>query len=1267
MLTRSVIILLLFLSVSPVVAQSSGIGPVFEPVDVGYEARTTYVDVHIESNVLRLSNRTSNREESLTWIKASGQISGTSATGGVTNYAIGTDPKTWKMGVPHYSRVRNFGLYPGIDVEYYFSEGRPEFDLILTAGADPKLPRYSLSKGSTLSLNDAGELVVRSPEGDYNHRAPRAYQRDGDSKREIGCRYVLYPDQTVGFELDFYDASLPLIIDPIIDFMTYLGGNNQDLTLALDVDSSGNLVFGGITNSSNFPGLWTSNDKTSIFVAKLNSTGTAVLFTTLLGTTNLAPDQGVKLISGLDVDALGDIYITGENVGTDFPVTPGAYRPSGFSYAAKLSPTGEIRYSTFLDEPVKSAFAPTKIHAYAGAAYIAGTIQLSSGFMGTADAYQKQVLGRLDSFVLALKPDGSGLLFSTAFGGLNTQMTLTDMALDSGGNVVLVGSSIYFASASSSNPMPVTNSEVAAPIGGESAGFVARLNSQGSQLLNFGWLGRTTPTGVVVGSDGSFIIAGYGTLPAGLAAMQQRPFTVPPPGQPSGYILKRSMTDQTLWVTGVRSDSINASGSLTMDSEGSLYWVTNYSVDDFGYESGGAFYTAALALPPDLSPPPPGIYTTGPSLGINKLSADGKTLLYASRVPVVYPSIRSNRYSLRLAAGSNGIVFGAGTTAAANWPTTPGVIQGSRDPAPWSPSYPSNSDDGIFFRLDLHDFSTSNFFFGRRTGQTNSVQLRWRLGEPAPASVTFPVYLSGSAVVEAIPSEGITAVMQQDPSVVALNVDPPAFTSAGTYQRTVDLHLQGVANSSLALPVSVTILPRVVFELAQTEVEIRFRKGQQRTLTNIPITSNVVGFIETQSSDRTWLYDITSGTNLLQISVGNLPVGTYEGTITVTLTGEQVSSVRRVVNVRYVVEPAAVLNVPTAPIFLDVVKGQPVTPVKIPVASTPPNVPYSVFVGTYPAGFTVTQASNRTPGEIDVRVNSDMIAPGSYQISIFVNAEDAPRAEIKVSVNVAPNPSGSDPRFTAWPPTCDGSGLGTLSFQWNAPGFGDVQIRVGSPDGPWMTGALPPSGSTSTGPWVTPGMKFYLIAMSSGQTISSITASVACGVLTSSPIICMGPGLGKTTIAWYAPGWSDLTIRVGAIDGVPLTGLLGSSGTVDTGPWVTNDMEFFLVTASGDLLARRRVTIPNTCSLATITASQVSCTGNLGKTTLSWFAPSVAEVRVLVGDFPDGPLLAMYGTSPQSGFSGSTETGPWVTNGMKFTLATPYGAISSVTVPVSCP
>jgi hypothetical protein len=198
----------------------------------------------------------------------------------------------------------------------------------------------------------------------------------------------------------------------------------------------------GSTSSPDFPTTAGAFDRTfaglfDIFVSKLNSTGTALLYSTYLG------GAGMEIGGGLAVDPSGNAYITGGTDSSDYPATPGTLQivadPNNTGFVTKLNATGSgLVYSTLLQgQAMAIALTP------AGNAWITGATT-SLNFPTTPDAYQRffhagGTYVSADSFITELNATGSAVLYSSYLGGINTDVG-NDIGLDSAGNVYVAGS-----------------------------------------------------------------------------------------------------------------------------------------------------------------------------------------------------------------------------------------------------------------------------------------------------------------------------------------------------------------------------------------------------------------------------------------------------------------------------------------------------------------------------------------------------------------------------------------------------------------------------------------------------------------------------------------------------------------------------------------------------------------------------------------------------------------------------------------------------------
>ncbi|HJT24864.1 MAG TPA: SBBP repeat-containing protein, partial [bacterium] len=267
---------------------------------------------------------------------------------GVSNYFIGKDPSKWIRGVHQYSKAVARGLYPGVDMVYYGNQGQLEYDFVVQPGADPGAIRLGVDGAQDVQLNGQGDLELGTKQGKVVFRSPMVYQENGGTKIPVVGRYKLKEGNKLGFEVEGYDKTKPLVIDPVLDYSTYLGGTYTDWAYGVAVDPSGDAYVTGFTMSPAFPG--TSSPlvgTTDAFITEMNPSGTALIFSDYLGGNDYATAWGIAL------DPSGDIFVTGETNSFDFPTTSNAVQTAlngnMNAFVAKLPQDGaSLLYSTYL-------------------------------------------------------------------------------------------------------------------------------------------------------------------------------------------------------------------------------------------------------------------------------------------------------------------------------------------------------------------------------------------------------------------------------------------------------------------------------------------------------------------------------------------------------------------------------------------------------------------------------------------------------------------------------------------------------------------------------------------------------------------------------------------------------------------------------------------------------------------------------------------------------------------------------------------------------
>ncbi|MEX0125400.1 SBBP repeat-containing protein, partial [Clostridium butyricum] len=297
-----------------------------------------------------------------------------------------------------------------------------------------------------------------------------------DGEREpVGCAYRLFGNYELGFELTgSYLENIPLIIDPILTYTTYLGGNLTDEARGIAVDTEGCAYVTGTTTSVDFPvtpGAFqtTAGGGGDAFVAKFASNGGSLIYSTYLG------GSGGDVANAISLDTQECAYVTGQTSSTDFPITPGAFQATvGSIFVTKLAPDGgSLIYSTYLGNAVNGYGNGIAVDSQ-NHAYVTGST-LDDNFPVTPGAFQTTKLYVLvTGFITKFSIDGGSLIYSTYLGGTR-QDIMNSIVVDAQGYAYITGWT-------SSPDFPVTPGVFQTNFFAGTA-FVTKLALDGSSLI----------------------------------------------------------------------------------------------------------------------------------------------------------------------------------------------------------------------------------------------------------------------------------------------------------------------------------------------------------------------------------------------------------------------------------------------------------------------------------------------------------------------------------------------------------------------------------------------------------------------------------------------------------------------------------------------------------------------------------------------------------------------------------------------------------------
>ncbi len=602
------------------------------------------------------------------------QVAGLDELPGKSNYFIGSDPRLWRTGIPHYAEVRYRSIYPGIDLTYYGNPQQLEYDFAISPGANPERICFHI-KGPDgavpLQLDPQGNLLVGVSGGEFRYLRPVAYQIIGVGKQtrrqSVISHYVIQKNGDIRIQVGPYDHRKGLIIDPTLVYSTYLGGSGSDSATSIAIDGSGNAFITGGTTSSNFP---TSNPEqkatgggSDVFVTEMNPSGGSLVYSTYIGGSNF--DKGTSIA----IDSSGNAYVTGYTSSANFPTTSKAfsttYQGNGNSeaFVLKLNSGGSaLGYSTYLGGSGGDFGQGIAVDS-GGNAYITGSTQ--SANFPVANALQGTSGGGSDAFVTKLDPAGATLLYSTFLGG-STSDSGQAIAVDNAGEAYVTGFTF-------STNFPTRSPLQAANNGGADA-FVTKLNAAGSQLVFSTYLGGSADDrglGLTLNAGGNVFITGSTQSPN--FPTTSGAYQTTPGGNTDAFVAQvNAAGSQLVYSTYLGGSDVDQGNGVGVDNAGNAYVIGSTASINFPMQTPTQSTLGEGACGSPCS-----------NAFVTALNPQGSGLVYST-----YLGGNGPDYGQAIAVDSAGNAYVVGSTASSNFPAVSGAFQ---------PSYASSGTSGNGF------------------------------------------------------------------------------------------------------------------------------------------------------------------------------------------------------------------------------------------------------------------------------------------------------------------------------------------------------------------------------------------------------------------------------------------------------------------------------------------------------------------------------------------------------------------------------------------
>lgn len=392
------------------------------------------------------------------------------------SYYIGNDPSKWVKAAPEFDRVVWRNAYPGIDLAFHGDGVRLEYDLVLAPGADASAVRIRFDNPAITRIKPDGAVAIAAAGDTLRQHPPQIWQEAAAGERR-SVRGQFEPDGANGLRLSLapHEPSKPVVVDPVLEFASYLGGENDDEVVAL---ADG--VVAGNTRSVAFPGtspaLRTSRD---VFVYGTYQVNTGGSSTTGFYGAVIIGGSGDDQIAGIAVSTFQrGYYLAGTTTSTDFPVLGGLIAGGSQKYNGGAS-DGFVAFIETSESYGYLGFAnyiggsgADRINAFTGAGLVFAYAGVTdSPDLPAANAPQMSLAGGKDAFY-GIYSDYSGAGTLGYLGGSGDDVA----------NAVAFrnGIDLWIGGSTASGDFPFVNGALSGP----SDGFLAVMSFSPSLLTN---------------------------------------------------------------------------------------------------------------------------------------------------------------------------------------------------------------------------------------------------------------------------------------------------------------------------------------------------------------------------------------------------------------------------------------------------------------------------------------------------------------------------------------------------------------------------------------------------------------------------------------------------------------------------------------------------------------------------------------------------------------------------------------------------------------
>jgi fibronectin type 3 domain-containing protein len=573
-----------------------------------------------------------------------------------SNFFLGNDPDGWVRDAGSFKEVLYEGLYDGIDLRFYFKDGMFKYDFILERAEDVDRIIHRYNGVTGLEINHrTGDLLISTGLGLLRDARPIIFQEGLGSEGGQTGDFTFIDELTCGFSLPSEcSPHLPVVIDPGLQFSTYLGGSESEYGYDIELDSEGNIYVIGETYSDDFPttpGAYSRNlnGRQDAFVTKLDPKASRCLFSTYVGGSDYDYFHQLEVVPG------DGIYIFGYTDSLDFPTLGGIYNDPLGDYDAlivKLSLSGNLLYATYIGGSEDDRGHFIEVDAK-GDVYVSART-LSDDLPTTQDAYQPEYNSSrtdTDIYLMRLNSSLDRILYCTYFGGTDDE-GYSDLYINSSGYIYLAGYT------RSGDDFPVTTGAFCTTFHpGYNDAYIALMDPTATRLIAATYLGGNEEDFIweITGDDEFIYVTGE--------------------TRSDDYPTTHNAFDRELSSSSDAFLTVLTSDLAAL--EYSSYWGGNEL--DYGYEfawspSGEMLYLSGETGSPDLFTTP-GAFSPRmkdnwefflAGFNVSNMSFDYSTFVGGE-------DIDGQMYD-GMTVGSNGMVYITGYSESADFPTTNGTL-----------------------------------------------------------------------------------------------------------------------------------------------------------------------------------------------------------------------------------------------------------------------------------------------------------------------------------------------------------------------------------------------------------------------------------------------------------------------------------------------------------------------------------------------------------------------------------------------------------------